>query len=253
MISEFPLFVFTTLGGIAAGAYCASAVLPVKSDEKRSWLLPLIALVLLAVGGVALLFHLGRPERMLLAFANPVAGIAQEGYVTVVLGILVAADLIAALARKRTVRPLRIVAAVAGLAFAVITGLAYVEYFVVAAWSTWQTVVLFLLGDLAMGVALVAVLNGSFDAKEKTGVAACVMYALFALAAVLEAVHFAGIGASVMPVVVAAVLALAACAITRVSALSGAVRMWSSSVLILVTVVVARYMFYAAYAPLPLM
>ena len=47
MISEFPLFLFTTLAGIAAGAYVVSVAFPVGKDAKKAWLFPLVCLVLL--------------------------------------------------------------------------------------------------------------------------------------------------------------------------------------------------------------
>ena len=54
MISEFPLFLFTTLAGLAAGAYAVSAVFPVGKDPKKAWLFPLVCGILLAVGLVGL-------------------------------------------------------------------------------------------------------------------------------------------------------------------------------------------------------
>ena len=59
MISEFPLFLFTTLAGLAAGAYAVSAVFPVGKDPKKAWLFPLVCGILLAVGLVGLPLHLG--------------------------------------------------------------------------------------------------------------------------------------------------------------------------------------------------
>ena len=41
MISEFPLFCFTTLAGLAAGAYAVNAFFPAGKDSKRAWLFPL--------------------------------------------------------------------------------------------------------------------------------------------------------------------------------------------------------------------
>ena len=43
MISEFPLFLFTTLAGLAAGAYAVRAVFPVGEDAKKAWLFPLVS------------------------------------------------------------------------------------------------------------------------------------------------------------------------------------------------------------------
>ena len=73
MISELPLFLFTLLGGTAAGIYAFSAIFPKALQGKKNLIGPTIALVLLAVGGVALLFHLGRPERMLKALQEKAA------------------------------------------------------------------------------------------------------------------------------------------------------------------------------------
>ena len=81
MISEFPLFLFTTLGGLAAGAYVAAAIFPdVDRKPKRPWLFPLVCLALLGVGLLGVLGHLGRPERFLLAMSNPSSMIAEEAY-----------------------------------------------------------------------------------------------------------------------------------------------------------------------------
>ena len=80
MISEFPLLVFTTLAGLAAGSYTMSAFFPVGQGSKRPWLFPLVCLVLLAAGLLCLPAHLEHPERMLIALSNPSAMIAQEAY-----------------------------------------------------------------------------------------------------------------------------------------------------------------------------
>ena len=88
MISEFPLFLFTTLAGLAAGAYAVSAVFPVGKDPKKAWLFPLVCGILLAVGLVGLPLHLGRPERMLIALTQPGAMIAQEAYWSMAFGVI---------------------------------------------------------------------------------------------------------------------------------------------------------------------
>ena len=70
MITEFALFVFTTLGGLAAGLYILAALFPVEG-KRNNLIITIVPLVMLAIGGVALLGHLGHPERMFNAFANP--------------------------------------------------------------------------------------------------------------------------------------------------------------------------------------
>ena len=48
MISEFPLFVFTTLGGLGAGLYAAGVVFPVEG-KRNNLLMSVVPLVLLGI------------------------------------------------------------------------------------------------------------------------------------------------------------------------------------------------------------
>ena len=101
MISEFPLLVFTTLAGLAAGSYTMSAFFPVGQGSKRPWLFPLVCLVLLAAGLLCLPAHLEHPERMLIALSNPSAMIAQEAYWSIGFGIVLLADVVLSKAKGR--------------------------------------------------------------------------------------------------------------------------------------------------------
>ncbi|MFR1638738.1 MAG: DmsC/YnfH family molybdoenzyme membrane anchor subunit [Eggerthellaceae bacterium] len=105
MISEFPLFLFTTLGGLAAGAYVAAAIFPdVDRKPKRPWLFPLVCLALLGVGLLGVLGHLGRPERFLLAMSNPSSMIAEEAYWSIAFGALMLVDFVLLLRRRQPAR-----------------------------------------------------------------------------------------------------------------------------------------------------
>ncbi len=60
---EFPLFAFTTLGGLAAGAYAVGACFPKAAEgAKRPWLFPLACLALLGVGLLGVLGHSAAPS-----------------------------------------------------------------------------------------------------------------------------------------------------------------------------------------------
>lgn len=245
MFSEFPLFVFTVLGGLAAGSYAFAAFFPPEVDKKKPWLLPLVALILLAVGGIALLFHLGRFERMFLAFANPAAGIAQEGYVTVLFGIAVLVDLVVGKVKNVAMKPVRVVCAVCGLAFAVVTGLAYMSYGTVEAWASWQTVLLFVVGDLAMGAALIRMLDYSSDVKTVAGKTCCILSGLFACSALLEAVYFVTVGVDFVMQVVAVVVALAGTVLPFAWKKEGKELSVVVFACVALAVVISRYAFYA--------
>ena len=247
MISEFPLFVYTLLAGIAAGGYVARAIVPLKADRKMPWLFALVCLIMLAVGGVALLGHLGQPLRVFNAFSNPGAGITQEGITTVLFGIAVLADFIACIAKKDLPRWLVIVAAALGVCMTLTMGLAYNALIGTPAWANPATVPFFVVADLAMGADFYLAFNPA-ALEEKTlsvyTIAAC---ALAAVCVIAVGAHFAGLGYSVAPFAVGTVLLAVACALAAVARKGG--KAWAAWAILACTVVgvaVARYAFYAA-------
>lgn len=260
MISEFPLFCFTTLAGLGAGAYAVNAVFPVAKASKRAWLFPLACMILLAVGLLGLPLHLGRPERMLIALTHPTAAIAQEAYLSMAFGIVLLADTLLVKFKGDCPRALRIVGAVFALILMVVMGNGYFVSLAVPAWASWTTFLLFVFGDLAMGAALAFLLGGVLSGKDekeaddasKQTTFANVRIALGALALVsfvAEAVHFSSIGLSFVPFAVSAVIAavgIGAILAARMGKLTGKVAAWAEFVCLFVAVAVARYAFYAA-------
>ena len=193
MISEFPLFIFTIVGGLAAGAYATAAVFPpFKDNAARSWIAPVVCLALLFVGGIALLLHLGHPERVFNAFANPSAGITQEGFTCIAFGVLLVLDLIIALATKKpSPRIVRVLGGIAGIALLLVMGLAYASFYGVPAWNSWTTVPLFVLGGLACGSTLIAACGVNEAIRSNALMAAAVIDLLFALMCVAVGMGFA--------------------------------------------------------------
>lgn len=265
MISEFPLFCFTTLAGLGAGAYAVHAVFPTTNASKRAWLFPLVCMVLLAVGLVGLPLHLGRPERMLIALSQPSAMIAQEAYWSMAFGIVLLADVLLTGFKGDAPRALRIVGAVFGLGLALVMGNAYFVSLAIPAWASWTTFLLFFFGDLAMGAALVVVLgdllvrNGaSVDGDEAEGCKAhrgafgavrIVLTASALISFVAEAVHFSQVGLDFVPFAVSAVVAAVGigCNVAASTGkLSERVAPWAEFVCLFAAVAIARYAFYAA-------
>lgn len=218
MMSEFPLFFFTTCGGLSAGLAVAAALLPAKSESKRAWLVPLLCLALLGVGLLGVLFHLERPERFVFGMLNPTAGIAQEAYCSIALCLVYLAQLILAWRKGSAPRGLAWAAGALGLALTFIMGFAYVAVMGMEAWSSWQTVPLFVIGDIAMGLALWGVVSEDARRSRPFGVASVVVQTLFAVSALLEAMHFASVGENgalfYAGAVVSAVLAVASAVLT---------------------------------------
>lgn len=249
MITEFSLFLFTTLGSMAGGAYLMEALFPGGEKSKPAHVLPIVALVLLAIGGIALLLHLGRPERMLLAFSNLDAGIAQEGIATGLFGVAVAIDFIVCLVKKEPIRPVRVVAGILGLALAIIMGRAYALYTTVWAWATPLTYLLFAVGGVVLGSALVAILHKAQFGADAFSLSHAVLAGVFAVVACAEALHFngLGLGAGVACLSVGALLSAVSCALAIFARKSQPTHIGAIIIACaIVGVVCARYGFYLA-------
>lgn len=257
MISEFPLFCFTTLAGLAAGAYAVNAFFPAGKDSKRAWLFPLACMVLLGVGLIGLPLHLGRPERMFIALTHPSAMIAQEAYWSMAFGIVLLADTILLKVKGSTPRALRIAGAIFGVVLTAVMGNAYFVSLAIPAWSSFATFPFFILGDIAMGVTMVALFDYlvAKDCEDRLGkssnflLAEAVSALVAALAIAVESFQFSGAGLSVVPFVVAAVVALAAAGIAfaaRMGKVSDQISAWGCFAALFVAVAIARYAFYAA-------
>lgn len=245
MITEFSLFLFTLLGGTAAGAYALAWAFP-ASDDKKRLALPLVALILLAISGVALLLHLGRPDRMLLAFSNPAAGITQEGLATGLFGALVFVNLIFALRKGKTApKALGIATGIAGIILIAVMGFAYTTFFGVRAWVNWTTVPLFVVGGLSAGAGLLPLVVPGVENNKAFAICAAVLNVLFACTAIATGLHFASLGLSMTLFVCGAIAAVAA-AITAYAAKgrNGLALPALCFVLAFAAVAIARYGFY---------
>lgn len=249
MISEFPLFVFTTFAGIAAGAYVVAAVFPAKSESKRAWAFPLALLALLGIGLIGCLMHLQHPERFLNALFNPTAGITLEAYFSLLLGLVLFADIILCLRKKIIPRWLRLFGALIAFILTCIMGYAYFISYGVEAWSTWATVPLFFVGDLAMGAGLYGLFQIEQYKRRSFILASISVEVLLAIVLIVEAVHFSGRGLSFIPFLVA--LAISPVLVTGLTLAARKRASFAMSAAICICsiagVAIARYAFYAGY------
>ena len=205
-----PLLVFTTFAGLAAGAYAVDALCgngragSGAAAPARPWLFPLVCLVLLGLGLCGTLLHLGQPLRFVNGMANPGSMIAQEAYWSIAFGAVIVVDLAVAKAKGAAVRPIRWAGGLVAVGLMVVTGLAYYQSLGLPAWSGAATVPLFLVGDLALGAGLCALLDRS--ALAGGVLAAANVAAGVAFAAVLGAfgLHLARIGLDATGLLVAA-------------------------------------------------
>lgn len=86
---QWPLILFTTFVAWSAGLFGAQGVAALAGEGRRAQMPALItSAVLLAVGGIAVFFHLEHFERIFNGFGNPTSGITQELVCVVIVGIL---------------------------------------------------------------------------------------------------------------------------------------------------------------------
>lgn len=248
MISEFLLFVFTTLGGVAAGAYLMGALFPRKDkDMAKAWIFPLCVLVLLGLGLLFVLFHLQQPQRFLNALANPVAGITLEAYFSMAFGLCVLIDLALQFFKKQEVRALQIVGALFGVGLTCVMGYQYLTSMNVPAWCSWETIPFFVILDIAMGAAVYPLFNKAVFENGGFLTASMGIQALGVVTLALEAVHFAAVGLSAIPFIVGAVmLAASLYFLNKAKSDPASANALAICALVVVGVIVARYAYYAA-------
>ena len=86
---QWPLILFTTFVAWSAGLFGAQGAAALAGEGRRAQMPALIgSAALLAVGGIAVLFHLEHFERIFNGFGNPTSGITQELVCVVVVGAL---------------------------------------------------------------------------------------------------------------------------------------------------------------------
>ena len=249
MISEFALFFFTLAGGTAAGAYVLAPFVEQRQyKDLRRAAMPAVALVLLAIGGVSLLLHLGHPERMLFAFSKPWAGIAAEGYTTVFFGIMVVIDLVLRVVRGASNKVVTWLCALGGLLVCCAMAYAYHSYTNVGAWHAFSTLPLFVLGNLSAGGALCGVFAKDGVAGKRYNTALLVVQVLALASFVLAAATFAATGANAGMAVAGAIVGPVACLVLAVVARSGRKLPGAAAIMVVLAVVglaLVRYAFYA--------
>lgn len=250
MISDFPLFIFTTCSGVASGAYVLALFFRAKEGEKRPLVFPLTCLVLLGVGLLGTLFHLGQPLRFLNALANPGAPIAQEAYISIIFGVVILIDVILTKVKGTAPLALRVVGAVAAAVMLVVVGNAYYACTGVPVWTNVVTFPFFIVGDLAMGAGLLALVRKGVAAQNGFAILNISVEAVLGITLVFTAVQFSSYGLSAVPFVVALILApvvvivlQALLAADKISEATAAKMIAAGAI---IGVVIARYAFYAA-------
>lgn len=190
-MSELPLLLFTVLTGLSAGGFVMATVFGLVAKEKsRTWIFSFACLVLLGAGLICVLFHLGHPERFLNGLANPRAGIAQEAYFSIALGILLFIDVRLLKLRKSKGWVIPVLASVAAIGLMVVTSWAYFTSYGITPWPSIATIAQFIFGNLALGAVFALAYNVPLRVCKCIAIATA-FSVLFALAIIAELIVFA--------------------------------------------------------------
>ena len=166
---QIPLILFTTLLAWSAGLFATQAIYVIKGKGATTQMIAVIAsIILLAVGGVAVLFHLQHALRIFNGFGNPTSGITQELIALVVLAIFMVIYFIMLCRNNNGTVPrwLCICAIIFGVVLVVVCAHSYM----MGARPAWNTV--FQVGSLlgafcGLGPATMALLCYSGDVKTR--------------------------------------------------------------------------------------
>ncbi|HIT50857.1 MAG TPA: hypothetical protein IAA95_01445 [Candidatus Aveggerthella excrementigallinarum] len=193
---QWPLIIFTTLLAWSCGVFAAQGVLALKGEGKEVQLPALIAsVVLLAVSGVAVFFHLQHWERIFNGFGHITSGITQE-LVAIVVFVVVAVVYFAMLRKSADGGTVPQWLAVVAVAISVVLAVVSAHSYMMAARPAWDTVVwplaMLLAGGAAGALTVMAMLAAKGGESKvggllSTALAACSAVATVALVAVWQA------------------------------------------------------------------
>ncbi len=159
MTIQWSLVLFTALTGTAGCLYAALGIDEIRGKgQKGDFLISLIALIILAVGGLASVTHLSHPENIMGALSHPTSGIFVEAVLVGITGVLGIAHLVTVKRGSSVAKVFALLAGIVGLVLAYSAGSSYM----MSAQIAWNTVLLpltYLFTAIPSGVGLYAVLR----------------------------------------------------------------------------------------------
>ena len=185
---QWPLIIFTTLLAWSCGVFAAQGVLALKGEGREIQLPALIAsVVLLAVSGVAVFFHLQHWERIFNGFGHLTSGITQE-LIAIVVFAVVAVVYFAMLRKSEDGGTVPQWLAVVAIVISVVLAVVSAHSYMMAARPAWDTVVwplaMLLVGGAAGALTVMAMLAAKGGESPLGGLAAVVLVAASAVASV---------------------------------------------------------------------
>lgn len=137
---QWPLILFTTLVAWSAGLFATQGVCALKGEGAKVQMKALIAsVVLLAVGGIAVFFHLEHWERIFNGFGHLSSGITQE-LIAIVLMVVVMVVMFAYLRRSGDAPSIPSWVSVLSIVVAVVLLIACGHSYMMAARPAWDSI-----------------------------------------------------------------------------------------------------------------
>ncbi|MCI8366222.1 MAG: dimethyl sulfoxide reductase anchor subunit [Eggerthellaceae bacterium] len=170
---QWPLIIFTTLIAWSAGLFASQCLVAAagKGEGTKAQLPAWIcAAVLLAVGGIAVFFHLEHWERIFNGFGHVTSGITQELICIVILAIVAIVYLVLMM-RDADKKPNKVVAWI-GVVVSVILVLVTAHSYTMAARPAWDSVLwlLYMLGNACvLGPCTMAIIMAATDKDADLG------------------------------------------------------------------------------------
>ncbi|RXZ54773.1 DUF4064 domain-containing protein [Senegalimassilia faecalis] len=188
---QWPLILFTTFISASAGLFAAQGCYALAGEGRKAQLPALItSVVIMAIGGIAVFFHLTHPDRLFNGFGHITSGITQE-LIAIVSTFVVMAIFFVYLRRSEENPPkwLAWIAVLVSLVLVVVMGHSYM----MPARPTWDSVLqpLSLIGSgFAMGIGIFAALDAmrSQSAATCSGILALASSGLGALTTICYAI-----------------------------------------------------------------
>ncbi len=185
---QWPLIIFTTLLAWSCGVFATQGVLALKGEGKQVQLPALIvSVVLLAVSGIAVFFHLQHWERIFNGFGHITSGITQE-LIAIVVFVVVAVVYFAMLRKSDDGGTVPAWLAVVAIAISVVLAVVSAHSYMMAARPAWDTVVwplaMLLAGGAAGALTVMAMLAAKGGESALGGLTSVVLAAASAVASV---------------------------------------------------------------------
>ena len=196
---QWPLILFTFFNCVAAGTFMVQGILTLAGKGKAMQMASLVtSAVTLAVGGIAVFFHLENPLRMLNGFGHITSGITIELIVIIIFAVALVLYFLMMRRSEDGVAPKW--CAVLAIIMGIVLPFAVGDSYLMAAIPVWDTFMLpryYVVNAVLLGGLTALIIAGATKCDDARDLSAKVAFAgsiVCAVATLIYAVMIAGMG-----------------------------------------------------------